>query len=346
MKDLKRNLILGGLVAVAVVVILLIYTDLQDIGDYVSGFPVLFVIPVLLLTLHNYVFRFLKWQYYLKVIGVEGLSLRNSASLWVSGFVLAISPGKVAELLKAAVLKTMTGTPFMRSAPIIIAERVTDGLGMLVLGAIGFTGILLTAAEQNTVLQQYVPAYLLVLGILILAIIAVQFKGVVGWGLHLLEKVPLVNRFSGSIAELYYSAYDLFRPRALAVAVGLGVFSWAGECVGNFFILWGLGLEPSWLLLWQSTFIMAVATIVGAVSGLPGGLGAAEFSIVGLVQLLVLGYQDPGFAGTAAILIRVSTLWFGVALGLVTATLSWRRLFPDRIEQTWREVQEVQSTPG
>jgi len=74
--------------------------------------------------------------------------------------------------------------------------------------------------------------------------------------------------------------------------------------------------------------MLAAATIVGAVSGLPGGLGAAEFTIAGMLQLLVLGEQDAGFAGTATLLIRLFTLWFGVVLGLVTAFAFRHRLFP------------------
>lgn len=337
MKDLRNNLILGGLIGLTALIVLLLYTDLQALGDHVRAFPPLLILPVLLLTLYNYLLRFLKWHYYLHIIGIKSLSVIDSAALFVSGFVLAISPGKVAELLKAVVLRTMTGTPVARSIPVIPAERATDGLGMLVLGAIGFTGMLYSS-DALAFLQQYIPAYLVVLGILLIGIILVQWRrgmlAILGW----VEGLPLVGRFSHQARELYESSYDLLRPRPLLLAVGLGVLSWAGECVGAYLILVGLGIEASWLLLWQATFILAAATIIGAVSGLPGGLGAAEFSIVGLIQVLVLGTADAGLAGTAALLIRVSTLWFGVLLGLATAFAFRRRLFPERLEQSWRQA--------
>jgi uncharacterized protein (TIRG00374 family) len=63
-----------------------------------------------------------------------------------------------------------------------------------------------------------------------------------------------------------------------------------------------------------AVFILAFSTVVGAVSALPGGLGAAEASIAGMLTLL-LGL--PGeTAAAATLLIRFATLWFGVALGL------------------------------
>ena len=328
MREYRNKLILGGLFGLAVLVGLLLYTDVRDAGAHLRAFPVVLILPVLMLTLFNYVLRWVKWHTYLHIIGVENISRTDSAALWVSGFVLALSPGKVAEVLKAAVLRGMTGTPIARSAPIVVAERVTDGLAMLVLGAIGFGGMLMQSVQHNEVLAQYVPAYIVVLVLLLGSITALQIRPLFRWILCQIENWPLVSRVSKPLVELYESSYELFRPGPLLFAVGLGVVSWAGECLGFFLILQGLGLEPSWLLLWQAMFMLAAATIVGAVSGLPGGLGAAEFTIAGMLQLLVLGEQDAGLAGTATLLIRLFTLWFGVVLGLVTAFAFRHRLFP------------------
>jgi uncharacterized protein (TIRG00374 family) len=100
-----------------------------------------------------------------------------------------------------------------------------------------------------------------------------------------------------------------------------------------------MGERGTWLLLWQAMFMLAAATIIGAVSGLPGGLGAAEFTVAGLVQVFVLGYEDAGYAGTVTILIRLSTLWFAVLLGLLASFIFRRRLFPRHIRSTLAEAQ-------
>lgn len=333
MKDLRNKLIIGGLFGLAVVIVLLVYSDLKNIGAHLQSFPALMILPVLGLTLFNYAIRWVKWHYYLHVIGVKNISMIDSAAIWVSGFVLALSPGKVAELLKAAVLRAMTGTPVARSAPIVIAERVTDGLAMLVLGAIGLGGILVTSAEHNEIMLRYLPSYFIVLGILLAGIVIIQIRPLFLWLLGWAERIPLIGRVSRSLHHLYESSYELFRPKVLLLSVFLGIVSWAGECVGFFLILQGLGIAPTWLLFWQAMFMLAAATIIGAVSGLPGGLGAAEFTIAGMMQTLVLGRQDPGLAGTATILVRLFTLWFAVMLGLITAVVFRHRLFPDSAAQ-------------
>jgi uncharacterized protein (TIRG00374 family) len=69
-----------------------------------------------------------------------------------------------------------------------------------------------------------------------------------------------------------------------------------------------------------AVFILAFSTIIGSVTALPGGIGAAEASIGGM--LVFLAGLDPAQAAAATLLIRLATLWFGVALGLVTWTFS------------------------
>lgn len=63
---------------------------------------------------------------------------------------------------------------------------------------------------------------------------------------------------------------------------------------------------------------------------LPGGLGVTEASVAGLLLLLI---EDPAFtradAAAATLLVRFSTLWFSVLLG-VAALLTLQRRGPRR----------------
>lgn len=336
MKDIRNRVIIGALLGVAVLIGLLLYSDVREMGAHLRAFPLGYIPPVLALTLFNYLLRWIKWHYYLRLIGAGAMRPVDSAALWVSGFVLALSPGKVAELLKAVVLRVMIGVPVARGAPVVVAERITDGLAMLVLAALGFGGMVSISAAHRAVLARYLPAAFTVFALLLAGIIAIQIRPLFRWLLGTAARLPLLGRISHTLDDLYTSSYTLLRPSALTLAVGLGVVSWAGECAGFFLILVGMGLEPTWLLFWQAMFMLALASVIGAVSGLPGGLGAAEFSLAGMIQLLVLGHEDASFAGTATLLIRLFTLWFAVVLGLIAAFAFRKRLFPPRVAEEWR----------
>ena len=75
-----------------------------------------------------------------------------------------------------------------------------------------------------------------------------------------------------------HSGRALLSTRALAVALGLSVVSWFFECLAFSLILDGLGVV---LPLRVATFVYAFASLAGAVSMLPGGLGVAEGSLTG-----------------------------------------------------------------
>ena len=71
-------------------------------------------------------------EYYLRLLEIRvkpGLSL----AIFLSGFMMLLTPGKVGELVKSLLLRGAVGTPLTRSAPIVFAERLSDGLAMVFL---------------------------------------------------------------------------------------------------------------------------------------------------------------------------------------------------------------------
>ena len=76
-------------------------------------------------------------------------------------------------------------------------------------------------------------------------------------------------------------------------------------------ILNGIGVD---IALVQALPIYATATLVGAVTALPGGLIGTEGSMLALLQQLDVA-KSAASAGT--VLVRLVTLWFAVAIGLL-----------------------------
>jgi uncharacterized protein (TIRG00374 family) len=264
----------------------------------------------------NYVLRFLKWQYYLRLSNVEGLSRRMSALIFLSGFSMAMTPGKVGEFLKSYFVRVRTGTPLTRTVPIVAAERVTDAAGILVLAGIG-----LLAFRSGW------PAFLAIAGLMALALVLLQREALVERLLSLLGRFAFIGRRMDSLRSLYHSSRLLLSPRPLAVALSLSTLSWFWECVAFFLILVGLNIEPSWQLLLAAAFVFSASAWLGGASMLPGGLGATEASAA---ALLILTVDDPGMTGTlaaaATLLLRFATLWFGVFIGIVAlwAVARWQ----------------------
>jgi uncharacterized protein (TIRG00374 family) len=304
-----RKLIPGILFGFVVFIALGLAGDLQKVGEQVQDFRWILILPVIALVLWNYFLRFLKWHFFIGRVGVKGLPFKESARIFLAGFPLAVTPGKVGESLKGVWLHQESGIPTARGVSVVLAERIGDGLAMLILSVFGVVAY-----------PQYWPAFAAILLLLLSVIVISQIRPLALALLNLGEHLPLINRLSHSLHEFYEGSYDLFRPGPALLSVGIGTISWLAEGIALYVILLGLGVQPDVDTLAVAVFVLAFSTVIGAMSALPGGLLATDASIAGML-VLILGL-DPGISAAATLLIRLATLWFAVGFGIAVWTFS------------------------
>ncbi len=302
--SLTRKLIPGLLFGFLVFVILILVGDLRQVGAEIREFPWQIFPLVLGLTLFNYLLRFIKWHYFLKQVGVQKLPILESARVFLAGFPLAVTPGKVGETLKGVWINQLTNLPTARGVSVVLAERVSDGLAMLILSTVGVIAY-----------RRYWPAFAIVLAMLLGVVVISQIRPLAKYLLSLGVRLPLINRFALALNEFYEGSFILFRPWTAFISVGLGTFSWLALGIGLYFILIGLGVPPGVSTLSIAIFVLSFSKVIGAVTALPGGLLATDVSIVGMLVLL-LG-METNTAAAATLLIRFASLWFGVGVGFV-----------------------------
>jgi len=306
-KKLRTGILLSLALAIIVMTAVALYGDLPRMVTALAHFRWILLPVILGLTLYNYAWRFVKWQYYLKRLKID-LAWRPSLLIFLSGLSMAITPGKVGELLKSYLLKRSTGEPISRTSPIIMSERLTDGIAMILLAGFGL------------VLYRFGMEFMLaVLACVLVGIAVIQNRRLSLALLGIGERLPVISRFANLISAFYESAYTLLQWRPLLLAIVIGVVSWTGECAALYCVFGGLGLGFGPDVFIKSMFILAVSSLIGSISGLPGGLGTADGSMLGLTRLLVTSSATLGSA--AVLLIRLSTLWFGLAIGAIALLL-------------------------
>lgn len=317
-----RKIFLSILFAVVVYAALLFISDTEKLVAAVSVFRWELLPAIIGLTLFNYGVRFLKWHWYLGVVGVKNLHWIDSLLIFIAGFSMTLTPGKAGEFLKAFLVKQRTDAPIATTSPIILAERLTDGLALIILAA---SGLLIFDSLQ---------VRLVLFGVIALAIIVialVQRRRLAEVVMSRMQQIPFLATRMQPIRTFYDSAYQLLQFRALAIAIGLGIISWAGECFALALIVVGLGIPLSWTLVALSAFAMGFATLAGSILLVPGGLGVAEASIDGLLLAfgrapwLPEGTITQPIAAAATLMIRFATLWFGFLLGLICLAIVQRR---------------------
>jgi glycosyltransferase 2 family protein len=310
-----RRLLVAILLGVVVYGFFVLYAGVRDLGSSLRRFDWSAFGLALGLASSNYFLRFSKWQYYLRRLGVRGVGTLDSLLVFLSGFVLTITPGKVGEVFKSAVLAKTHDVPAERTAPIVVAERLTDAIGVIVLIVIGsgaFAGGLGWAIAGSVACT---------VG-LVFVIWDRPLMAVIGW----LERRPgRLGRMAPKLRVSLTSLRVVAGPAALLLPTALSIGAWAAEGVALWVLLRGFSAEVP---LGVAIFFYSTATLAGALIPVPGGLGVAEGMIQ--EQLVRLGGVPHGDATGAMILIRFATLWWAVAVGFCALAVL-RLRFPERL---------------
>lgn len=306
MRGLPFNaLIASAVLAAAGYLAFSLWAGWQEVTAALTKTPSWGIAALLGLSLANYLLRFGRWQQYLARLNHSQPSL-SSAWIYFSGFALTTTPGKAGEMLRGVFLKAL-GVPYTQSTAAFLSERLSDLVAILLLalpGLVAFpTGGALAGLGGGAVA-------------LILCVLALsaKFERLRDW---LSARRGKARALAHGI-ELLLSARRLHRPALLLFTTALSLLAWSAEALGFHLLLSWLGLVATPL---QSFAIYALAMLAGALSFLPGGLGGTEAVMISL--LLWSGMRLPE-AVAATVLIRLTTLWFAVVLGLMALPFASR----------------------
>ncbi len=274
---------------------------------------------ILACSLANYVLRFLRWQYYLRYLNKNlprQLPTLLHFTYYLAGFALTTTPAKAGETIRSFYLKTH-GVRFKHSLASFFCERFQDLIIVTLLASL---------ALFNFTDYRY---FIFLIALLLLLFLSALRSKKLPRLFHSLSrslKSPRLSRMLQHLAELLESAHALLHLRPLSLGLLLGLLAWSVQGLGFYFILTTLNAP---LAATTALSIYAISLLAGALSFIPGGIGATE-----AVMYLLLSQSglDASLALVIPIISRVSTLWFAVLLGLLASlNLSLRTIkFSDK----------------
>ncbi len=330
MSRTARGVILSVAAGAALYIVLAVgYGEGPKVWAHLKSFSLPLLLLGLLLASVNYLFRFVRWQYYLRLLSVPTwpmpspvpgaeaqpwLSLTDSLLVFLAGFSLTVTPGKVGEVLKSYLLRESYGQPIARTAPIVLAERLTDLMGLLLLTLFGVATWM--RPEHH---------YLIGIGmsLCLLLLLLASWRSLVYLVLGWVQRIPGLGKKVGpKLREFYDAAYLLLRPVPLLLATLTSVLSWFAECLAFYLMIRGFP-DGGQATVTVATFIYAVMTVAGALAFVPGGLGVTEGGMALLLAELVAMSRPSAVAAT--LIIRAQTLWFAVLLGVLALLIFSRR---------------------
>jgi uncharacterized protein (TIRG00374 family) len=300
----KRDLlILGGLLALFIVGIVGIAATVgweETVGQLKELSLWQFVV-LLALSMVNYTFRGLRWHLFARRLGLP-LRVHQNVLHFMGGFAMTITPGRVGELVRVRWISRLSGWPFERILVLPFADRVFDIAGM---GLVLACGVLLSESGTQAAVA--------------VSVLAVLFAAIVTRPALLNYIVNLIWRAVGKWPRRFVGlrraarSMALFRERKLAIpALTLSVIGWTAEGYALYLLLTWMGADIS---MAAATVVFVFSTLAGGLTGAPGGVGGAEAAM-----LLMLSAQGVplAIALPAMAVIRITTLWFAIFIGLLT----------------------------
>lgn len=302
------GLLASILVATAVFAFGELKTMVETIGKISPGV----VLGCLGLSLVNYGARALRWHLYTRGLGL-GVSLPRDTLYYVAGFAMTVTPGKIGEALRLWFLRRGHGHGYERTLALIAADRIADATALVLIALIGI------ALLQASVVA-IAPMAVITLIAVFLAVRPRYLAIMVGWGYGVVRRWP---RLFGRLRIAVKQLAKLGSPWRLMAALLLSLVGWFAEVIQVWWVVRALGGAID---IWGAAVAFAVSMVLGSATMLPGGLGGTEIGMVALLTQRGVSFE---IAVTTTALVRVTTLWFSVALGMGFLPLAMRRVTAD-----------------
>lgn len=283
-------------------------TDWAEIGTTLAKLGAAEIAILLLLSLLNYALRALRWHLFVTCLGF-GLPARQNILHYIGGFAMSVTPGKIGELVRVRWLARATATPLERAAPAALADRASDLAALAILLAL--------CLALSASIRGGLPVALLALA----AAFAATHPRLLAAITNLAHRMT-GRRLPRLMARLRRAAQSLdafARGHVLLPALALGMAGWAAEGYAFHLLLDWFGADISFA---RALAIFIFATLAGGLTGAPGGLGGAEAAMIALLSLDGVPLET---SVAATVLIRFTTLWFAVLIGMAAFPFAERQ---------------------
>ncbi|MCA9602807.1 MAG: flippase-like domain-containing protein, partial [Myxococcales bacterium] len=293
---LIRGVFVVTLLGTVVYGVLVVANDAKSVGAALAQFRWSAFGMALLLVTGNYVLRFARWELYLRALGLR-IPTFDSALIFTSGFTMSVTPGKLGEVFKSALLREAHGVPVERTAPIVLAERLTDLIALVLIASVGCLRFPFGIAIAGTGAAACA-----------LAGAACVHRGFGLFAVRTLARLPVLRRFDSELHRAFESLHAVSSVRAMLAAATLATVGWSLEAIACHGILHGFpGTHIGWT---DVCFAYAASQIAGALAFVPGGLGVTEAGMAGFLRATAGGGVSGATAASATVLTRLATLWW------------------------------------
>ncbi len=304
MKVLKK-IISVVIITIIIYAVFLFISDLDKISDKIFNFKLEFVPIIIGLVVFSWIISYSRWNILLKN---QNIHIPHSLNfqIFLVGGALGITPGKIGELFKSQILKEKFNIPRTKTAPLFIVEKFLDLVSAMIVTLIGIW---------------FIPeiGYLAIVGLMISVLLfkILTSKKFFNQTLNFLNKIKFLKKYLEPLSSSHEILSKTLYSKKMFLLLILSFFYWIIIGCAAFFVIEGFGFSIGSILNIISTYSSSI--VIGALSFIPGGIGIAEGSLIGLLTFQGIDISE---AIVIVVVIRIFTLWFSTITGFIALKTS------------------------
>ena len=279
-------------------------SDVNTIQNKIWEMNLSYLPIILILAPVSWLIIFLRWHLLLKNSNIS-IPINDNFKIFLSGYAMSATPGKIGELIKSQLLHSKYNVPKKQSIPIVISEQFYNLVGILFISMLGLyyfdfsLYVLLGVGSATTLI------YLLL-----------NSQKLLQKSTNFFSKIKFLKKYTEGIPDSHSTLKKSINGKIFFISSSLSIIFWLIESLIAFLVLYSFDIFDLEFLELSAAYTTSI--IMGVVSFLPMGIGVVEGSLAGFFSFHGIEFS---LALTLVIFIRIFTRWYGVAIGLITMKL-------------------------
>lgn len=287
----------------------MLYSDVKTFSQKWVDLNLMFLPPILVLHIASLLIRASRQKLFLDSTNMK-MSVKDNVTIHLAGLSMIITPAASGEVLKTYFLNKRFGHSYTRTIPVVLVERYHDLLAVITILA------LILFFTHSFEMQ-------LVIGIMSIILIGIfiimRKKTIFDTIVSKLSRIPLAKKSLGGFPMFYDTLYILSQRRVMLLGWTIGIASWGIDAIATYLGFMAFHLNYNFI---ESTAIMYTATILGAISFLPGGVGVTETSMMGFLVKSGLAVST---SSALILFTRLTSIWFSTIIGVAAVKILTKR---------------------
>ena len=306
--------IISFIIAIILLYFLFLQVDLKIIIEVIKEAQLIYVAAAACVYFGSLPVRGIRWKLLLDNVKVK-TSLSDASEIYLLGwFANCLIPAKMGDVYRAYLAKKTWGLSISKGYSTIYIERIYDVLLLVFL--MGISSILVFGMDIPSEIRFALAAGFLIVSILITSIIVFSSG-----------KTAISNRLPPRIKQIFIRFTEGLQESSgrnyMSLIIFFTLLMWAMEIARLYFVVESLSSIGNFSIsISVIIFVALSSSLLSALPITPGGLGAVEFAIMGILLLVGL---DSGISASIAILDRAISYWGLVIAGGVVYIFSKKK---------------------